>query len=367
MAKKVLIHGCYSNMNFGDLLLADILSKELHSLLGHPTVCPWTYENQPSLMHAKNGNGFKDWLSFDFAVFGGGGYLCSSPKRLLSKKLLKYYLPALICFIKRKPFIFLGVGAGPINSCWDKLLVRATCNFAKRIYVRDQESRSCLESIGVKSSNIQVTADLVLNLTPEMLPSTPLPSIEAFFKPLQSKKIFGLHLQSIASSQRLSDILSQIKKSITSNCEIVIFFDHSLNQEHLNSMIEKMKRISSPILPEIKFFDQYLDHMQLCHLIHQFDAVLTTKLHVGICAWTLNVAVCGYSSHIKTERFFKQIDRSHYQVRADQDVAIISKWTKMICENDPSFFRHDDTIRQNLTQQSSKNFVYLKEFVENAS
>lgn len=77
-----------------------------------------------------------------------------------------YAGPAVLASIEERPLMIYGVGVGPISSDHGRSYVRAACEAASAITVRDDDSRALLEEIGVPGSKIEVTADPAFTLEP---------------------------------------------------------------------------------------------------------------------------------------------------------------------------------------------------------
>lgn len=73
--------------------------------------------------------------------------------------------PVVLAKLLGKPVIFYGISAGPINTRNKRLLTRLIVNRVNLIMVRDEDSKSRLETFGV-SRKIHVTADSSFDLSP---------------------------------------------------------------------------------------------------------------------------------------------------------------------------------------------------------
>lgn len=75
MPERILLHGCYANRNFGDLLMLDMLTMRIRKAFNVTPVCPWVRRDRRKFVAAKSGHGLVDCLFADAAIFGGGGYI----------------------------------------------------------------------------------------------------------------------------------------------------------------------------------------------------------------------------------------------------------------------------------------------------
>jgi glycosyltransferase involved in cell wall biosynthesis len=99
--------------------------------------------------------------STDILVSGGGSLL----QDVTSTRSLLYYLALMkLAFFYKKPVMVYANGIGPVNKPFNRRLVKRVLNKVDFITLRDEDSRKCLEEMGVKNKNIQVTADPVFTL-----------------------------------------------------------------------------------------------------------------------------------------------------------------------------------------------------------
>ncbi len=95
--------------------------------------------------------------------------------------------------------------------------------------------------------------------------------------------------------------------------------------------------------------------------IHHYD--LLTNRNPKVIYLVKNF--CGWSSHGKTKRFFRQIGRSQYQISSDNISNEISKWVRKICQSDKDTFLDDPDIRKKMIKASQKNNHLLEKFLLN--
>ena len=107
----------------------------------------------------------------DLVVVGGGGlfhdYWGTDPSVQLTRKdwgISYFTSAAFVGALENKPVVLSGIGAGPLLHEESRRLVRAACDVAVSVTVRDRESADLLERIGVDSGKIAVGADLAFLL-----------------------------------------------------------------------------------------------------------------------------------------------------------------------------------------------------------
>jgi len=75
---NVLLHGCYDNRNFGDVLMADMLSRYLAEKFDVTVRCPGMLEDIAAMMPCSATTTMQGVSASQVALFGGGGYLHGS-------------------------------------------------------------------------------------------------------------------------------------------------------------------------------------------------------------------------------------------------------------------------------------------------
>lgn len=73
---------------------------------------------------------------------------------------------SLLANLYRKPFMVYGAGVGPLLTDAGREMVKTAHSLADRITVRDVESKSSLEELGIESNRIEVTADPAFSMRP---------------------------------------------------------------------------------------------------------------------------------------------------------------------------------------------------------
>jgi polysaccharide pyruvyl transferase CsaB len=178
---KILISGYYGFDNAGDEAILSVMLRQLRNSLGDADVSvvsgdPATTAN----LHSVTPVLWSDPLAIaeavrraDLVIIGGGGlfhdYTGFIPDALLTVGnwgLGFHVTPALLAAIYGKALMLYAVGVGPLFSEHARRFMRAVCEAARAISVRDLASRQILESIGVAPERVTVTADPAFALRP---------------------------------------------------------------------------------------------------------------------------------------------------------------------------------------------------------
>lgn len=173
--ERVLLIGYYGWNNTGDdIMLQSILKILSKSVSDHEIVVlsqessfhTLSLKNVRTVSPKKKVKFIKELLDSSTVILGGGTHLYDYGR--LDNRLIRLSQLLLIFLIARslsKKVIFMGVGVEPPQSVWGRLIIRAICNLANCISVRDEDSYDTLIKMGVgtnivKSFDLSVLSDL---------------------------------------------------------------------------------------------------------------------------------------------------------------------------------------------------------------
>lgn len=358
---KILLHGCYDNQNFGDVLMADMLSQYLREQCSAEVFCPGMKPEVATALNCTTTTAIAGPTFCKAGVFGGGGYLHGSTIRH-AKRLMRYAASTTALRLMRKPYVISGVGVGPNVSGLSKHFIRSICAGARRISVREQQSYDILSKIGVDQGKMEVAADMVMSLKKEDIPSTAFVEAEKVLANINNgsanQRKLCIHLSAKADrDDHLIKILTNIQKGLKKSNDIQIYWlqDHgNFTARYQNLADEHLKNCL--VLPP-------LTHWPLLAVLSEMNCVLTTKLHISIAAWAMHIPVLGYSNHQKTSRFFAQIGRSEFQAMADDDPTVISDWMEAYADEQAGVLADDQERRSELIKLAKRNFELIDETI----
>jgi polysaccharide pyruvyl transferase CsaB len=179
MKKHILVAGYYGFNNSGDEAILRVLLKDIQHAGGDPSICVLSGDPDATrriygveaIAHGDVAGIIEQVRRSDALVVGGGGifqdYWGAQTNTLLTNQQagLPFYssLPMLGCLME-KPVLIYSVGVGPLFSAEARELTRLSFKVAALATVRDAASKKLLQSIGIPTSKIQVTADLAFAL-----------------------------------------------------------------------------------------------------------------------------------------------------------------------------------------------------------
>ena len=274
MAKRLVLAGYFGRGNLGDdaILLGFTRSiKDLpyhYTIIGTPEVLMRDYGLR-GVSHSDMRAVGAAIQEADALVFPGGSIF----QDVSSTRSVAYYAN-LVKVAKKanKKVVMLGQGVGPLNGFFGKKMATSAFSAADLIAVRDRESVTTLNSLGVRGS-FRVTADMAFLL--------PRPGEEG-----QSQ--FGVgDMKSVGLSARpaggdtknVIKVFSQLMKLLFDNRWVPAMIE--MDREMDRPLIDKLGKEFGGKVPEIKGLTSPI---QLQQRLMRMDAVIGMRLHAGILA-----------------------------------------------------------------------------------
>lgn len=365
--KKIALHGSYYGDNFGDTLFVIHFINWLYKNENEqaPEIfLPFASDRVRKLVDVSEKRGISSLLKSDALVFFGGGYLGepSNNNRVWSYRLIIRHLSmALIAYLLRKPYIFIGVGAGPLTHKLARKLTVFLCNKSEKTIVRDDESKDYLIDYGVKEDKVKVTADSILTLEAKDVDKDQSKLIKKSIKPNGEDDILiGVHLPvNKNSTAKLKLILNDLKRysSKLGKYKIVLFNDfHKEDYDYIAYKLLIDKFGQDKVISV-----EYKNPEQLIALINELDIVITTKLHCGIVANCLGKYTLSISVHNKTIRLYKQLGLQERNVSLEDYQK--GKLLEMLSDYDINTTTYNN-IPSSIRKSASENKDELYQFVQ---
>ncbi len=173
---RIVLCGYYGFGNAGDELILDAILRDLATR--RPGLAVTVVSGDPAATKADHGVDAVDWRDVpaiaarvraaDLVIVGGGGlfqeYAGVDPDSLFTDRhyAISFYAePAILGALCGRRVMLWAVGVGPLASEHGRRLVRAACDAAAIVTLRDEESARLVASLGVETSRLRVTADPV--------------------------------------------------------------------------------------------------------------------------------------------------------------------------------------------------------------
>jgi len=358
----VALHGGCFTENFGDELLIAIHSKWVRQITDSQVVLPYGVKVYDEQVHALNVKGIEALKSAKKLIYSGGGYLGEPNHNQISWGFSffkrKHFLPAEYFHFNKKPYAIIGAGAGPLTNIFTRKEVVRMCKHAEILAVRDDESANYLAEYGVPQSKIKVTADLVLSLGLEDIENRDIEKAKDLLRGGEGKKLVGIHLGISKTNENYASQAVQIIDTIVdffnNNPDFVpVLIADKRNSSEQNLSIQE---IGEKLIREYIVY-KHSDIWLTCAVLSQLECVVTTKLHVGITAYSLGTRALSLAAHNKTVRFFKQIQQEENCIPLEQlnDLAYFQSKLHSFITMSQEKSQQEITLRQQIKERSLEN------------
>lgn len=346
-----LIHGSYYTRNFGDLLLAELVAQAVSSR-GFTPKCPYFRPDTQEQVSFINGNGLASFFKGDPLIFGGGGYISNSGG---FRRALRWILPALINRISGGRYIIVGPGSDDSLDPILRPLFRLFSAFADKVVVRDEETLNVLRDTGFQG-DVEITIDSALIIDESYIPKKYL-DLNDSTTPLREYVVLNAPQ---VHRKTLEDIVIASENILVKDggFDIVWLYENEpFNLASLTEILNAMNLNHHRVIS-----NQHL--WSVVALIKGCAALFTTQLHCGIVAYALGRPPCSLSSHVKTKRFYRQINRSQYQTDLSFGHEIINTWFQEITERSSDFYSIDMNLHKKNKLTARKNFEVINTFLD---
>ena len=318
--KTVLLHASYFAKNFGDVLLWKIVAEKTGAVVGVENL---RYCNMPENMEDAflRGLGGIEKLGpnerIDAAIFCGGGYLMPPHSGGLRWEIRNYlrHGRALREAKKSGKVSVFGVGLGRIKFPFFKNVVGDTLSIANPLLVRDKESQDSLIHYGVSPGRAHVVPDLALAYVSEE---------KDRYK--SSPKFLGIHADFQGVDEDKKTLFLSACRDLIKRTELPIRFLVDCESKSSMSSVEETRSQLAVTERDMVVYKNDCD--EFLRAIGECAFVLTTKLHVGICATALGVPVASVAKHAKTKRFYNQVEQPWRCITTGDELKLL------LCQDD---------------------------------
>lgn len=360
--KEVALHGMVSSRNFGDILMVDIVARFLATQQINVSV-PMGNESvlkDLNILEQTN-RGYWGFNKCDSLVFTGGGYFGPMSNRNFSKDIrmmIKFASPAEF-FLSSSQHHIIGVGVNNLNKFnLTQYYMKRFFNAAGTITVRDEESLSELRKIGVVRTDIEVLADIALNIQVSSIPSESLKYAEDKLAYLNKnyEKIIALHLSDLPEATCYNSIYDGILK-YANEYENIGFV---LIEDHPNSVSDSPQLLAAQYLKSLLMqraeIIPYSYHWNLVAILSKVDGIVTNKLHVAIVSSALNKVAVSFTKHEKNHRFFSQINAKERCINLPDQT---KDSVYMLMKNEFSCLNRGDLVPSSIRNLARRNLDLL--------
>lgn len=309
MTSRIILHGMHRSPNFGDVLLTQILQDHLDRLPEMEIRLLAPLENVRALLEKPRAN-TKDFLTADAVILGGGGFFQRMDGASGSlKALIKYAFPLFAARMLGKPTAIIGSGADRMPRGWLDSVFALFVGGADQIAVRDQQSYDYLQSITSRSIDrpIHRVSDLVFAIDRDWLQPADIAWAESVIDELGGERVLAIHLSEPPSLNHSYDEVTRILEELLADqldTAILLLEDHpSGPNQQAAAMAELQKRLPNRRMKALP----YESVGKLAAVLAAIDGVLTSKLHVALCAATMGTPPFAIAKHRKNAASFSDL------------------------------------------------------------
>lgn len=342
--KRVLISGYFGFNNLGDEAILNSMIEMIEEL--NPEAEIIVLSNSPESTKVKYNTEaiyrydiFKimsEMKRSDIFISGGGSLL----QDVTSLRSVPYYLGLIfIAFIFNMKTIFFAQGVGPVRNKFFRFLIEKVLNRVDFLSVRDKNSKTFLENIGIKKNKINIIDDPVFGLN-------------TFNSDLKKNKEKNDELQNIGVSVRnwhnngyldpLADFLNKIGEKNEISITIIPF--HQGKDIETSKKLQDMLEVDS----EVRKYTGDLDEVN--EFYRNLDLFIGVRLHSLIFSAVNGIPFIGISYDPKTDSLIEEMG---YQAEISTDNITVDKlersYNKIIDNNDTI----KEKIRKNVRTKGS--------------
>ncbi len=301
-SRHVALHGAVYGTNFGDVLIQSMLAHHLERSVSARVHVPFgTIEFSDASGLALGGR----WprVRTRAAILGPGGYLGERPNKVEEwhERFLGYHARAFTHFRDRGiPLLLFGVGVGPLSDDRTASVVAEMFAYCEHAYVRDAESAAAATELGAEPSCVSVVPDIAVGVAGwargRGVPLRDGPS---------SRVRVGLHLPvSAADRDQFRVLFEDVVTLVQARADVdFVLLEDNPRQATPRELLEAFESLPNVGHVPYRTVEGLVGDISKC------SVVVSTKLHVAICAAGLEALPIGVFGHPKVSRFFAQTGR----------------------------------------------------------
>jgi len=249
----------------------------------------------------------------ELIIVGGGGLFFDLPEH-------NFFLNNMLMRIdkalkKGKKVALIGVGIGPIHHDSSRATMKRILNRGDLIAVREPQSKSLLEDIGIDQVEIHVTADMALLMQPaketEIDNAMKAHNLRRGSGPVVAVSLCGRHVNRPGYLEALTDCCRHI---INKHDATVWFIPMQAGNEFNDQpgMEQIASKIGSP--ERIGILGGVHPPRVILGAINRTDFVIGERFHAAVFALICNKPMVGISYMPKVARLFDEISHSEWSI-----------------------------------------------------
>ncbi|HSI65816.1 MAG TPA: polysaccharide pyruvyl transferase CsaB [Planococcus sp. (in: firmicutes)] len=293
---RIVLSGYYGFDNVGDEAILFAIIQSLKEY--HPGVNLTVLSNNPEktassykvdAVNRWNFNEVRKALKASDCLISGGGSLLQDETGL---KSITYYSGVMkIAQVLKKPVFIYAQGMGPVKSRINRKIMKHVLQRSEMITVRDKQSKSFLESIGV-TKPIQLVPDPVMAIDASDF-------ISGMNKPADSdKRVISVSVRKWTEDQSyLNKVASALDGLVANGHEILMVPMHGKHDHETSQNVVGMMKHGAEIFP----YDSSIEEKMAA--VKESDVLLGMRLHALIFASVGNTPFVALSYDPKIDSF----------------------------------------------------------------
>jgi polysaccharide pyruvyl transferase WcaK-like protein len=341
--RRILFLGTHGQSNIGDELLLTTFLRQLgddHRYLINSydpehtrTQLQPFYDVEVISTSADRWRLLRGLVQCDAVVFGGGSIvkeLYRSVGRWRYSTLVMVLLVVLTARLARRPVLMCGVGVGPLNTRFGRLLAAAIVRSASLVSVRDDASyRTCLEIGARRARIVRIPDPAFVNGPDDLLPAETLDGMPAAAVSNGRVRI-GLNLnRDIANGERWDEVLVELAQALDLVAQQLPIEIHALPMQSAFKAHDDASVLGeflaarptwNPVLHDA------VDHRDIAALLSTCDVVVSERLHAIVMAAVLGRPTIGLLYDVKVAELATQlgIDDRSVDINAPFDPTLLA-------------------------------------------
>ncbi|MBA4084970.1 polysaccharide pyruvyl transferase family protein [Janibacter terrae] len=214
---------------------------------------------------------------------------------------------------RRRPFVLLAVGAGPIGSRASALLFRATVRLASEVTYRDADSLRTMADLGAARPDARVTCDLAFGrAVGSVAPAQPGPGMRVAVGIMDWRGWSG----SGRGTEQYLDILAEVVVGLLDRgCRVVLTVGQPVDVEPAREVRRRVlgERPQARLpLSDVGSFDE------LVEVVQGVDLVVATRFHTVVAALAADRAIVSAGYAPKNRAVLERVGLDHADRPVDE-------------------------------------------------
>lgn len=312
--KRILLSGYYGFNNLGDEAILESMLKMINEINHDTETIVLSYSPESTKVKYNTESIYRydifkimsEMKKSDIFISGGGSLL----QDVTSLRTVPYYLGLIfLAFIFNMKTIFFAQGVGPVQNKLFRFLIKKVLNKVDYLSVRDDNSKTFLENIGIKTNKINIVDDPVYGLK----------KFTSDFKEENGKngevKKIGVSVrdwQDNSYLKSLAEFLNRLGKNNKISITIIPF--------HQGKDIKICKKLQGMLVVDSRVREYTDDLNEINNFYSNLDLFIGVRLHSLIFSAVKGIPLIGISYDPKTDSLIEEMD--YQELITTEDITV---------------------------------------------